>query len=66
MREPVTSMRCIGWLACWSWAYAVLAATAMPPANIRRTERDKTVSTIILSFPVIPQGSFWPPTDYGF
>jgi hypothetical protein len=31
---------------------AEVAATAMPPANIRRTERDKTVSTIIVAFPV--------------
>jgi hypothetical protein len=34
-----------------SWAWAAENATIMPPAQISRTDRDNTVSTIMSIFP---------------
>ncbi|WGG53644.1 hypothetical protein [Rugamonas sp. DEMB1] len=50
IEEPVISTRWIDSGADWAWAAACMPS-ARPPAQIRRTERDKTVSTIIFLAP---------------
>jgi hypothetical protein len=54
MREPVTSTRCIPAVAgaAPSCAPATVALSAMPPANIKRTDRDNTFSAIIVVVPL--------------
>ncbi|MNL85769.1 hypothetical protein D3C87_2142090 [compost metagenome] len=54
MAEPVISTRWIGASDCCAiagWASKVRLAMTAPPVNIKRKERDKTVSIIIANSP---------------